>query len=581
MKRNAIVSFFILIICLMSLFFGCNRKKCSTVSSFNNYLNNIFRSELTSNTINLHYTLKNPASYGIKKYPITLNKYSKKSFQDSAAALENYKAALESFPYDALNTSQKITYEILNNYFSTELSSRRLYLYSEPLNMYTGVHSQLPILLAEYRIDNEKDIKEYLSLLCIVDEYLKDVLKFEKQKSKNGLFMSRPSADKIIKQCSDFIEDPSSNYLIDTFEDRINKTNLSSRKRKNYIAQNKKIIEKHIIPGYKALITGLNSLKDTGVNKQGLCYFPKGKEFYEYLVKFNTGSSRSVKEINSLIKKQRIKDLNASIQIINKKPAILSQASLDLEISSPEHIVEYLKEKCKKDFPSPMNVNYSIKYVHSSLKDVLGPAFYLQPPIDNPNENLIYINKSSLTNDLELFTTLAHEGYPGHLYQTVMSTETSNNPLLCITDYCGYSEGWATYVEMYSYSLAGIDSDLADLLQMDRSILLSLYSTLDIGIHYEGWSIKDTQRFMADFGINDIKAVVNTYNTVAANPAYYLRYYVGYLEFLSLRDMAKEALGENFNLKKFHEFLVEFGPAPFSVIEKYMQKWIDSQKSQS
>ncbi|RDU22795.1 DUF885 domain-containing protein [Anaerosacchariphilus polymeriproducens] len=581
MKRNAIVSSFIFIICLMFLVFGCNKKKSSTVSSFNNYLNDIFRSEITSNTINLHYTLKNPSSYGIKKYPITLNNYSKETFQDSAAALENYQAVLESFPYDSLNTNQKITYDILNNYFSTELSSKQLYLYSEPLNMYTGVHSQLPILLAEYRIDNEKDIKEYLSLLCLVDEYLKDVLNFEKQKSKAGLFMSPSSAEKIINQCSDFIKDPSANYLIDTFEDRVNKTNLSSRKRRKYIAQNKKAIEKHIIPGYKALITGLELIKDTGVNKQGLCYFPKGKEFYEYLVKYNTGSSRSMKEITSLIEKQRMQDLHDSIKIINKSPAILSKASLSLEISSPEHIVEYLKEKCKKDFPSPINVNYSIKYVHSSLKDVIGPAFYLQPPIDNPNENFIYINKSSLTNDLELFTTLAHEGYPGHLYQNVMSTETSNNPLLCITDYCGFSEGWATYVEMYSYSLAGIDQDLADLLQMDRSILLSLYSTLDIGIHFEGWSIKDTQRFMADFGIDDIRAVVNTYNTVAANPAYYLRYYVGYLEFLSLRDIAKDALGDDFNLKKFHEFLVEFGPAPFTVIEKYMQKWIDSQKSQS
>lgn len=582
MKRTVIAFSMILLFCSLALCWGCNNKSGTDSSEFDSFLNHIFCSEITANTINLHYTLKNPSAYGIDNYPVTLNSFSKETFEESAIALENYQSALNSFTFGSLTSNQQITYDILEDYFSTELSAKQLYLYSEPLNEFSGVHSQLPILLAEYRFDSEKDVKEYLTLLSLVDTYLNDIVTFEKKKSEAGLFMSSCSAEKIINHCSDFIENPDSNYLIKTFEERLDNLNdLSSKKRKKYIDANKKAISEHVIPGYKNLIAGLNSLKNTGKNGNGICYFPKGRQYYEYLVKFNTGSSRSVKEIASLIETQRRNDLEKSITIIQNNPSVLTKAQPTLKVTSPKEIVEYLKKKCEKDFPTSIPVNYSIKYVDSSLEDVLAPAYYLQPPIDNPSDNFIYINKGSLSTGLELFTTLAHEGYPGHLYQTVMSNQTSTNPLLSITDYCGYSEGWATYVEMYSYSLTGIDEDLANLLQMDRSLLLSIYSSLDIGVHYEGWKLEDVKSFMADFSITDEDTVTDIYNTVVANPAYYLRYYVGYLEFLSLRNTAMEALGDDFDLKEFHEFIINFGPGPFSVIQEYMQKWIDSQRSQS
>lgn len=582
MKRNAFTTLLILGIFSILFFFGCNKKSNLNPADFDTFVDNIFKTELSCNTINLHYTLKDPSSYGIEDYPITLNSYSKETFLESGMALENYQSTLSSFSYNSLSSDQKITYDILEDFFATELSVKNLYLYAEPLNEFSGVQTQLPILLAEYRFDSEKDVEEYLFLLSLLDGYFEDVLAFEERKSQAGLFMSSSSAEKIIEQCSLFIENPDSNYLIDTFSDRLNSlTNLSSEKKESYVNANKNALLHHVIPAYKKLISGLTALKNSGTNEQGLRYFTNGKEYYEYLVKYNTGSSRSLKEIALLIETQRIKDLTASTQIIQENPAILSNSQTSLNMSTPEEMVEYLKKQCEKDFPTPIDVNYSIKYVHDSLEDVLGPAFYLQPPIDNPSNNLIYINRGSSYTSLELFTTLAHEGYPGHLYQTVMSAETSTSPLLSITNYCGYSEGWATYVEMYSYSLAGINKDLANLLQMDRSILLSLYSSLDLGIHYDGWTLKDAENYLKNYGIKDKNAIKEMYHTIVGNPAYYLRYYVGYLEFLSLRDTAKEALGDNFNLKEFHRFLIEFGPAPFSVIEEYMQKWIDSQKSQS
>lgn len=132
-------------------------------------------------------------------------------------------------------------------------------------------------------------------------------------------------------------------------------------------------------------------------------------------------------------------------------------------------------------------------------KNYLSPAFYLIPPIDDTAHNVIYINPASNYNALELYTTLAHEGYPGHLYQTVTFEEHNTEPLRSILSFGGYTEGWATYVEMYSFSTWAENPTLASLYQKDRSLMLGIASLLDIGIHYHGYSRSQVAQFLSKF----------------------------------------------------------------------------------
>ena len=113
-----------------------------------------------------------------------------------------------------------------------------------------------------------------------------------------------------------------------------------------------------------------------------------------------------------------------------------------------------LQQKIQADFPALADVTFELRTVHDSMKDYLSPAFYLTPPMDTGTPNVIYINPAANYQGLELFTTLAHEGFPGHLYQTV--TFQRQNPsgirnLLCTS---GFAEGWATYVEPFAYQYA-------------------------------------------------------------------------------------------------------------------------------
>lgn len=552
---------------------GCSNISIPTNadSAFRNFTLNLFQQDVTSTTLGLHYTVQNPEKYGIKNSNITLGSY---DIDDDAslAAIENCQATLDKFPYKKLCAENQVTYDILSYHLKMAKQGISYSLYDEPLSPVTGIHAQLPVLLAEYQFTSETDIKTYLALIKTTPDYFSSLAEFEQKKSDAGLFMSETTADAVLEQCNAFVAMGEDNYLLSTFEERINALdNLSATTKADYILRNKELLQSSIIPAYKHLIGTLTVLKGSGKNAQGLCYLPKGKDYYSFLVARETGSSRSIDEILTLTQSQISDDLLAVQDIVSKHPNVIEETSSSISIS-PDLILKDLEEKICTAFPVPENVNVEIKYVPSALEPYLSPAFYLIPAIDNMTENVIYINQAHALDEIHLFTTLAHEGYPGHLYQTTYYAAQNPDPLRNLFNFKGYVEGWATYAEMCSYYLSSLDNPSATLLQKNNSLILGLYALADIGIHYAGWDLERTVQFFNTYGIDDEATIAEIYDIIIGDPANYLSYYVGYLEILELKREMMEHEGKNFSQKKFHQKLLDVGPAPFEIVREQMLK---------
>ncbi|MCI8598912.1 MAG: DUF885 domain-containing protein [Lachnospiraceae bacterium] len=548
-----------------------------TNEEFSKFTHELFVNKISANTLTLHYTLSDPAANGIEDAPVTFGPYLPESAGNSAAALENALETLSSFSRQELSEANGLTYDILNLQIQNELALTPYTLYGEYFSPTLGTQAQLPILLAEYTFRTEEDIQDYLALLSQLDTYYESLMQFEQEKSQAGLFMSDETADAIILQCQDFIAHPAQNLLLSTFEERLEALDfLSEEEKKAYVDSNRAAVFGHVFPAYEQLIDGLSKLKGTGTNPYGLSYYEQGKDYYTALVACTVGTGRTMEEVKALINEQMDTDLHTIAKIIGNHPELLQTASRSIEQMEPQFILETLEQKIQKDFPSVEHVSYEVKYVDPSLEAYLSPAFYLTPPMDRMNEHTIYINPAGNYDSLSLFTTLAHEGYPGHLYQTIYENSCDLDPVRNLFYFGGYIEGWATYVERYSYFYTTLDPDMAALLSANSGISLGLYAKLDVGIHYDGWTPEDASDFLANYGINNDNTVHSIYQAIVQNPGNYLKYYLGAAEIQKLKEQANAALSDEFVLKDFHEFLLSVGPAPFPVLESYLKDWLAS-----
>ena len=539
---------------------------------FRQFTKQLFCQELSSNTISLHYTLKNPKEYDIRENEVTFGTFPTDN-KNLLAAVENLEEVLKSFDYNKLSVENSLTYDVLKCYLNMTERDAEYILYDEPMGLVSGVQTQLPVILSEYPFYEQSDVDTYLQLMKTTPEYFASLLKFEQKKSKAGLFMSDKMAEQVIEQCKAFRDMGENNYLYSTFAERVwTVTSLSDKQKSDYIQKNARMMKAYVLPAYDNLICTIEKLKGSGKNEQGLCYLPKGKDYYEQVVEASTGSTRSVEEIRDMTRRQMTEDLEAMERVMK-----ISEKEVNASIpQNPTSILQDLQTKITTSFPELPDTTYEVKYVPKAMQEHLSPAFYMIPAIDAYNENVIYVNEAQIGNTMALFTTLAHEGYPGHLYQTVYFANTNTDPIRTILNFGGYVEGWATYAEMCSYYLAPLTKDQATLLQKNSSIVLGLYTLADIGIHYDGWSREDAIAFYKKYGIGDEDNINRIYDLILGSPGNYLKYYVGYVEFLELKkDWVKE-YGSQASQKEFHKAVLDVGPAPFKVVEKYIGRELDN-----
>lgn len=570
LKKHRMLSVGIFLAAVLSIIYAAILSPAGkSTGSFSEFCTTLFREEMKSNTMNLHFTLKDPKAAGIDSYEITLGSLSGDSPHNQARQLKKLSEELKKYSHRSLKGKDRLTCRLLSDYISRQQNLAAYPYYDEPLTPSGGVTSQLPVLLAEYTFRNTRDIKDYLGLLSQMDTYFLGILDYEQKKADAGLFMSDEACLKVIEGCEVFTEHPDDNFLIDTFSNRLNAMDgLTDTQKNAYLKQHSKVLSDHVIPAYSQMIKGLTMLLGRGHNNWGLCNFPEGKAYYEAVVSADTGCDDSVEDLFSQITKARREDLTFCQNLLEKNPKLASQSPKpDAALKEENAMLSRLQKEILTDFPAPPQTEVEICHVDPALSEYLAPAFYITAPIDDISHNRIYINDAKNDTDIYYFTTLAHEGYPGHLYQTICTSSYGAPEVRSLLNYPGYTEGWATYTEMQAFYYAGLDPDLASLLQHNQAATLSLYATADIGIHYFGWEKEKNAAFWSEYGVDDTATVKRITDLILEEPGNYLKYYVGYLKFRQMREQfALE--NKSFSVSAFHEAILRTGPSPFSVLEE-------------
>lgn len=569
-----------------TILFGCGQASTQTSlkqKKFDRFLNSCFREYAAENTVTLHFKLSNPSAYGIKT-PVspTYGDLSSDALKKNCSRSKELLQKLYTFPTSSLTKKQKLTWQIFQDYLNESIMNEKYILYSSPLGT-NGLQSEIPVTLSEYRLDNEKDIKDYLSLVNQVPELFTQILDFEQERRNAGLISPSFVISDTIDQIDQFLNaSEENNPLIQSFEDRLTEVeSLSKDQKASYIANNRLLVTDKVLPAYKSLKTSLQAYTNDSKNtssKERLCEYKNGQDYYKFLLMSNVGTDFSPEDCITILESQlknTVKDISSLTT--KNKDLYTEYLSATPALSAPKEIMKTLKNDSLIDFPEIKNISCQLKNVPDALSGTSACAFYLVPPIDSTKDNIIYINKSRVDSN-ELFSTLAHEGYPGHLYQTNYFLTTNPSPLRTFLHCAGYDEGWGTYAQLYSYNFIefkNVDEQTTKQLRQlyrDNDLLsLSLSSLCDLYVNYKNYDENALANYLQTYGI-DKDSAQNLYRYVIENPTTYLSYSIGCYELDQLKQTMSDSLGKAFKISDFHEAVLNVGSCNFSILIQEIEK---------
>ena len=569
-----------------TILFGCGQASTQTSlkqKKFDRFLNSCFREYAAENTVTLHFKLSNPSAYGIKT-PVspTYGDLSSDALKKNCSRSKELLQKLYTFPTSSLTKKQKLTWQIFQDYLNESIMNEKYILYSSPLGT-NGLQSEIPVTLSEYRLDNEKDIKDYLSLVNQVPELFTQILDFEQERRNAGIISPSFVISDTIDQIDQFLNaSEENNLLIQSFEERLAEVEpLSKDQKASYIANNRLLVTNKVLPAYKSLKTSLQAYTNDSKNtssKERLCEYKNGQDYYKFLLMSNVGTDFSPEDCITILESQlknTVKDISSLTT--KNKDLYTEYLSATPALSAPKEIMNTLKNDSLIDFPEIKNISCQLKNVPDALSGTSACAFYLVPPIDSTKDNIIYINKSRVDSN-ELFSTLAHEGYPGHLYQTNYFLTTNPSPLRTFLHCAGYDEGWGTYAQLYSYNFIefkNVDEQTTKQLRQlyrDNDLLsLSLSSLCDLYVNYKNYDENALANYLLTYGI-DKDSAQNLYRYVIENPTTYLSYSIGCYELDQLKQTMSDSLGKAFKISDFHEAVLNVGSCNFSILRQEIEK---------
>ena len=569
-----------------TILFGCGQASTQTSlkqKKFDRFLNSCFREYAAENTVTLHFKLSNPSAYGIKT-PVspTYGDLSSDALKKNCSRSKELLQKLYTFPTSSLTKKQKLTWQIFQDYLNESIMNEKYILYSSPLGT-NGLQSEIPVTLSEYRLDNEKDIKDYLSLVNQVPELFTQILDFEQERRNAGIISPSFVISDTIDQIDQFLNaSEENNLLIQSFEERLAEVEpLSKDQKASYIANNRLLVTNKVLPAYKSLKTSLQAYTNDSKNtssKERLCEYKNGQDYYKFLLMSNVGTDFSPEDCITILESQlknTVKDISSLTT--KNKDLYTEYLSATPALSAPKEIMNTLKNDSLIDFPEIKNISCQLKNVPDALSGTSACAFYLVPPIDSTKDNIIYINKSRVDSN-ELFSTLAHEGYPGHLYQTNYFLTTNPSPLRTFLHCAGYDEGWGTYAQLYSYNFIefkNVDEQTTKQLRQlyrDNDLLsLSLSSLCDLYVNYKNYDENALANYLQTYGI-DKDSAQNLYRYVIENPTTYLSYRIGCYELDQLKQTMSDSLGKAFKISDFHEAVLNVGSCNFSILRQEIEK---------
>ena len=554
---------------------------------FDAFIEKEFVDTMESDYTTAHVYLQDPEAFGVDPDQISVSLGTRMDEESQEEAMASFTATCEefrTFDRDELSVEQQDIYDIFDYQVSLSeaLSDAKFDYYAPLFESISGLHYQLPTLFADWQLRNEEDVQDLITLMSDVRPYVDSALEYTRTQEEKGLLML--DLDSVISYCEGIVESGEDSAVLQAMNDCIAALELGEEKTAQYQQQLADAFAESFLPAYADILDTMRDLQANGDNnEQGLAQFEHGKEYYALLLQQSVGSNKTPEEIKTMMEEafnEHLQQLQLfAMAYPEETQQVLEQDLPKTGYTSYDEILQDLQSHIFDDFPQVEDLRYQIEDVNEEIASDSGVAAYFNvPSLDGDTVKQLRVNPNNAGVDsIDTYATVAHEGFPGHMYQyAYMYENVDSNFIKALANVGAYTEGFAVYAQYESLKyLDGISQEVLDVYREYELLTYCLVIAADIGIHYEGWSLDEFENYFTEMGLS-IGSGDALYAQLQANPAVFETYYVGYHEIMDLREKAEDALGENFDAKAFNEALLESGTAPFNVVERHIDAYIEN-----
>lgn len=539
----------------------------------------LFKWYVTTDITTLDQFCRHPEDFGIDEstVPVTLGSIMEDD-EDSEfdEQFKQYRERLLAIDRNGLSDQLQFAYDTYLKYFDEGLESDPFEYNYEPLDIGVGIHQNLPLVFGLYNFYDEQDVKNYMTLLEDVPRFMGEILAYEQERANLGLFMTEDALEEILDDLNAVAKSGNTSFLHGTFKSAMEKVDfLTEEQKQEYIKQNDKLVKTVWVEGYKLLYDGLKKLKPQC--REAVGAYEQGGTAYDYFcwkLKHDGSSDRTVEDaiafLDGVIEEVYNEMYDSAMRSIDKwqEGRVITTGSIGGDEA-------YLKTLIKKIVPPMPEVEVDYVEVPKELQESFSPAAYMRPAFDDYQHNVILTNPKNQANyDM---STLAHEGYPGHMYQFTYQYSLGTIPKFqMLIETKGYAESWSTNSELNIARINerfGEDYAISYFLDDQFTTILLMYCSLMI--NGQGASKNVVRKYLSRWNMGQY--VDRIYELCIEMPIYYIKYAMGFAELYDLTQRCKEKLGDKFDSIEFYKEYLHWGPGKFEDLRERMYAWCDAQ----
>lgn len=468
----------------------------------------------------------------------------------------------------------KILYDVEESIYAGSFTS--FAYYESEFNPLTGPQNDLLFILCVISFDDVEDAEKYIELVEDIDRYFDQICEFEEDKADYGYALSDETYEDIAATFDDLCAQEDTCFLYEDFENRLdNIKGLKDDDRERLIEEHEAAMHDVFFPEMEECADRMRDLKTGEGSDLGVSQYDGGDAYYTYIVRnLSNSSDKSIDDHIDMIEGRLDTIMETYMDALYSGDRSWMSEYLNHDYSKGDtgENLEYLKDAVKGDFPALPDHAYNLMDVPKEFEDSFSPAAYLGYHLDNYNANLIITNNANVNG--EFGVTCAHEGYPGHMFQSVYTRSQCDHPYLYLFDSTGYVEGWATYVEEYSFKYFDAEGTAAEMVNIESELNVLLMARWDIGIHYENWSIEDCANFYSEMMDNLVTVepedIQDIYNILLSDPCYAVKYGCGFLGTQEVVDKIRAEFPDATD-KEIHTAYLNSMPVTFEMILANME----------